>query len=119
MTRKENIYAGLIFLFILTVGILVFTLFQQNKKQDRSYQDKIRMLDSLAAMKQLIIDSKESEISLRDSIIAGERLNNEALRRAYQNNRPIEQKIIHNEAKIPDIIRALDKDALRRAIAEE
>lgn len=98
-------------LIAAVVGLILFIiLFVAVFKPGNSYDSQIRTLDSVLKYQQKNIESLQKFNALQDSAIR-------TLDEAYKNNRPIETRIIREYEKLPDIINSLDREQLRREVA--
>ena len=103
-SRTWLIIAGIALVLII---VLLFTIFK-NKGREGSLE-KVRLLDSTIKYQERIITTLQRTIDHQDSLIMD-------LMDAYKKNRPTETRIIHHYDKIPNSVRDLDREQLRREV---
>ena len=115
---KHKLFMGIaIFVLLVTVTILLFTVFKSKGKTPDAYEGQISALDSVLKYKDLLIEEKQIRISEKDSSIAYQfeviKFKDSILQINFSN----EKRHINTYNQVPAAVRNLSKDALRREVA--
>jgi hypothetical protein len=105
-SRNWLIAAGVAFVLLIVLFIVVFRKTQTND----SYKGQINTLDSVVQYQQTTIDALQRVNASQDSVLY-------QLDAAYKKNRPTETRIIHSYEQIPNTVRDLNREQLRREVS--
>jgi hypothetical protein len=105
-SRNWLIAAGVAFVLLIVLFIVVLRKTQTND----SYKGQINTLDSLVHYQQTTIDALQRVNAPQDSVLY-------QLDAAYKKNRPTETRIIHSYEQIPNTVRDLNREQLRREVS--
>lgn len=114
--KHKLIMGAVIFVLLLTVAILIVTIFKPKGKTPDEYEGRISALDSVIKYKDLLIQEKNLRLSEKDSSIA---IQFEIIRSKdslLQINLSNEKRHVNTYNQIPAAVRNLGKDALRREV---
>jgi membrane-associated HD superfamily phosphohydrolase len=106
-SRNWLIAAGIAFVLLI---VLVVVIFRKTTEADQSYKNKVNTLDSTIKYQAKTIESLERFNVEQDSAI-------QTLNEAYKKNRPTETRIIHSYEQIPNTVRDLNREQLRREVS--
>jgi type II secretory pathway component PulM len=106
-SRNWLIAAGIAFVLLIVLFVVIF---RKTTEADQSYKNKVNTLDSTIKYQAKTIESLERLNVEQDSAIQN-------LNEAYKKNRPTETRIIHSYEQIPNTVRDLNREQLRREVS--
>jgi type II secretory pathway component PulM len=106
-SRNWLIAAGIAFVLLIVLFVVIF---RKTTEADQSYKNKVNTLDSTIKYQAKTIESLERFNVEQDSAI-------QTLNEAYKKNRPTETRIIHSYEQIPNTVRDLNREQLRREVS--
>lgn len=114
--KHKLILISVIAVLVITVIILLFTVFKPKGKTSDAYEGQVSALDSVIKYKDLLIQEKNLRISEKDSSIAYQFEIIKFKDSLLQINLSNEKRHVSNYNQVPASVRNLSKDALRNEV---